>query len=112
MTKKTNRVYSRYTHQALALMAKLIRATRLDRGITTQELADRVGISRGLLHRIEKADPCCAIGTVFEVAAVLGIALFHADDTTLMMHSKLIDDKLSLLPREARKRKPEVDDDF
>jgi hypothetical protein len=47
MTKKTNRVYSRYTHQALALMAKLIRATRLDRGITTQELADRVGISRG-----------------------------------------------------------------
>jgi hypothetical protein len=50
--------------------------------------------------------------TVFEVASVLGIALFHADDATLMMHSKLIDDKLSLLPREARKRKPEVDDDF
>lgn len=30
--------------------------------MTAQEVAERAGISRGLLQRIEKGDPKCALG--------------------------------------------------
>ena len=38
---------------------------------------------RDLAHRIEKGDPGCAIGAVFEVAAIVGVRLFDADQSTL-----------------------------
>ncbi|WP_246722226.1 helix-turn-helix transcriptional regulator [Rhizobium laguerreae] len=61
----------------------MIRRARIERKLTTQELADRAGISRGLLQRIEKGDPACAIGAFFEVSAIVGVRLFNADDATL-----------------------------
>lgn len=112
MAKKENKVYARYTLKALELMAKQIRTTRIERGITTQDLADRADISRGLLRRIEGADPACSIGVVFEVASILGIPLFHADYNQLAIENKIIDDKLLLLPSEVRRRKIAVDDAF
>ena len=57
MPKSTVRSYSRYTEEALTLLAKLIRASRLEKKMSAQEVADRAGISRGMLSRIEKADP-------------------------------------------------------
>jgi transcriptional regulator with XRE-family HTH domain len=52
----------------ITLLAGLIRAARKERKLTIQEVADRAGISRGLLPRIEKGDMKCEIGVVFEVA--------------------------------------------
>lgn len=112
MAKKENRTYSRYTDEALKLLAGRIKATRLERGITVQNLTERAGISRDLLYRIERADPACSIGVVFEVATLLGLTLFQSDYNDLMVKNKMIEDKLALLPRRARRVKVEVDDDF
>jgi DNA-binding XRE family transcriptional regulator len=44
-----------YSREAVALLACLIRTARKKK-LTAQELADRAGISRGMLQRIEKGD--------------------------------------------------------
>lgn len=112
MAKKENRTYSRYTDEALKLLAGRIRETRLERSITTQDLAERAGVSRDLLYRIERADPACGIGVVFEIAALLGLTLFQSDYDDLIVKNKMVEDKLALLPSRASPTKVEVDDDF
>lgn len=71
MRKTTHPPCSRYSREAVCLLGKLIRRCRIERGITVQALADRAGISRGLVQRIERGDMGCAIGSVFEVAAIV-----------------------------------------
>ena len=56
MPKSITRTYSRYSRDAAALLGALIREARNARKLTAQELADRAGISRGLLQRIEKGN--------------------------------------------------------
>jgi len=51
MQKQATRTYSRITRHAAALLSKQIRIARKERKMTAQELADRAGISRGLLQR-------------------------------------------------------------
>lgn len=111
MPKKT-RTYSHYTLEAANLLGKLVRLGRTQRKLTVQDLADRVGVSRGLLQRIEKGDPKCEIGTVFEVASLVGVKLFDADNSALSSHAERIEDKLALLPKTVHKRRKVVDDDF
>ncbi len=112
MVKKENRTYSRYTQEALRLFAGQIKSTRLERKITAEDLAERAGISRDLLYRIEHADPTCGIGLVFEVAKLLNLTLFQSDYNNLIVQNKIIKDKLALLPRRARTATIEIDDDF
>ncbi len=114
MPKSIVRTYSRYTGEALGLLAKLIRAARLERKMTALEVSERAGISRSTLSRIEKADPKCEIGVVFEVAKIVGVSLFNSSDsnTIINVHSKYLDDKLALLPSASRKTKRIVHDDF
>lgn len=109
---KRNRSYSRVTRQALLILGKLIKVGRAERGMTAQDLADRAGISRTTLYTIEKGEPGSEIGTVFEVAALVGVRLFDFDDRTLKMHNARLDEKLTLLPKSVRPSKQEVDDDF
>ncbi|MBE0583770.1 MAG: helix-turn-helix transcriptional regulator [Desulfofustis sp.] len=106
------RTYSRYSRDAAALLGGLIREARKERRLTAQEVADRAGISRGMLQRMEKGDPRCAIGAVFEVATIVGVTLFDADETTLTRHLRHIKDKLALLPKSIRKKTRVVRDDF
>ena len=75
MAKPQHRTYSRQNFEALELLAQMIRAGRIDRKITIREMANRAGISRPLLRRIEEGDPSCAIGSVFEVAVIAGVPL-------------------------------------
>tara|TARA_B100001121_G_C18319861_1_gene448219 strand:- start:39 stop:377 length:339 start_codon:yes stop_codon:yes gene_type:complete len=112
MPKSIKRTYSRYTCEASTLLGGLIRTARIERKLTAQELADRAGISRGLLQRIEKGDLKCEIGAVFEVATILGIQLFDADETRLKKHLRQTEDKLVLLPKSVRKKSKVVRDDF
>lgn len=104
--------YSRYSCDAVAHLGRLIRIARQERCMTAQELAERAGISRGLLQRIEKGDLKCSIGAVFEVAAIVGICLFDADEKILNLHMGHAKEKLALLPKSVRKTKKVVDDDF
>lgn len=112
MPKSITRTYSRYSRDATALLGGLIRTARKERKLTTQEVADRAGISRGLLQRIEKGDLKCEIGAVFEVATIVGVKLFEADERTLSKHLSQTKDKLKLLPKSVRKKSKAVRDDF
>lgn len=112
MPKSIVRSYSRYTEEALTLLARRIRASRLEKKMSAQEVADRAGISRGMLSRIEKADPKCEIGATFEVARIVGVTLFEEEPSRLTMQVKQVEEKLSLLPKSARKVKTDVIDDF
>jgi transcriptional regulator with XRE-family HTH domain len=112
MPKSANRAFSRYSRDATELLGQLTRRARLQHKMTAAELAERTGVSRGLIQRIEQGDPGCAIGTVFEVAAIVGVRLFDADQsrlTTMIGDNKAT---LALLPRAARAPKAEVKDDF
>lgn len=112
MTKTITRTYSRYSSDAVQLMGNLIRAARKECKFTTQEVAERAGISRGLLQRIEKGDLKCSIGAVFEVATIVGVKLFDAQATSLTKHIRQTEEKLALLPKSIRKTTRVVDDDF
>jgi transcriptional regulator with XRE-family HTH domain len=112
MPKSITRTYSRYSRDATALLGGLIREARKERKLTAQELADRAGISRGLLQRIEKGDLKCEIGAVFEVAALVGVRLFDANEATLSRHLHQNRAKLALLPKSVRKKSRAVRDDF
>ena len=112
MAKASVRVYSRYSQEAIVLLGNLIRTARKERKMTAQEVADRAGISRGLLQRIEKGDPKCEIGATFEVATILGVKLFDAKATTLTKHIRQTEEKLALLPKSVRKKVKAVDDAF
>ena len=113
MAKPQTRPYSRYTQDATGLMGDLIRKARLERKQTLEDLAERAGISRGLLQRIERGDPGCAIGAVFEVAALSSIPLFGLDRDQLRNTVRQMAETLTLLPKAAREatRRP-VKDDF
>ena len=112
MPKSITRAYSRYTQTASALLGGLIRVARIKRKYTAQEVADRAGISRGLLQRIEKGNLKCEIGMVFEVAAIVGVKLFDADQSTLTKHLHRTEEKLELLPKSVRNKSKAVRDDF
>ena len=112
MSKPQNRAYSRYSMEALALLGQMIRAGRIDRKITEEELANRMGISRSLLQRIEKGNPSCGIGAVFEAAAITGVPLFEADRERLGAHRAVAAEMLRLLPKTARRPKRAIKDDF
>jgi DNA-binding XRE family transcriptional regulator len=94
------------------LLGQLIRRARIERKITAAELAERAGVSRGLVQRIEKGDPGCAIGAVFESAAIVGVRLFDADRTTLANLISANMATLALLPKAVRSAATETRDDF
>jgi len=112
MPKSIARTYSRYSRDAAALLGALIREARNERKLTAQELADRAGISRGLLQRIEKGNLKCEIGAVFEVATIVGITLFEADGSALAKQLRQTNEKLALMPKSVRKKSKKVNDDF
>ena len=112
MPKSSKNIYSRYSEDAMALLGGLIRTARIERKMTVKEVAERAAISRGLLQRIEKGDPKCAIGSVFEVATILGVPLFNSDHKTVRIHRGYVEEILTLLPRSVRKPLQAVKDDF
>ena len=112
MPKSTIRTYSRYTREALSLFAHLIKIARKKKKLTTKELSDRAGISRGLLQRIEKGEPGSEIGAFFEVARIVGVQLFTPDENMLSSLNVSAEEKLSLLPKTVRRKVKKVDDDF
>ena len=44
------------------MLSRMIRTACKERRLTVQELADRAGVSRGLVQRIESGDLKCEIG--------------------------------------------------
>lgn len=87
------------------LLGQRLRTARLRRGISTILFADRVGVSRDTLNRLEKGDPNIALGTYVRALRVLGLdkdldAVARDDE----LGRKLQD--LNLSRRSARGQKP------
>ena len=112
MIKPVSRPLSQYSLDALALFGQIVRDARLGRAMTTTDLASRAGISRALLQRIERGDPGCSIGVVFEVATLCGVTLFDQEPRQLTTHLALHREKMALLPKAVRTRSKPVKDDF
>lgn len=106
------RTYSQQTKEAAALLGQLIQVARKKRGWPESELAERVGVTRVTLRKIERGDPTCSMGLVFEAAAVTGVPIFGSDATPLSVHLERTRELLSLLPKSVRKGKRKIDDDF
>ena len=112
MAKLANRGHSRYAREAAELLGLMIRTARIERDLTVADVAERAGISRGLVHRIEKGEMGSSIGAAFEVAAIVGLHLFEAKPKTLTRHLSMGRDKLTLLPQSVRTGATKVKDDF
>jgi transcriptional regulator with XRE-family HTH domain len=109
---KTNRPVSPYATEAAALLGQLIHKARIDRNMPVAAVTERAGISRGLLRRIEAGDTGCTIGAVFEVAALVGVRLFDAEQATLSRDIEANREVMTLLPKSIRKPRTKPDDDF
>lgn len=106
-------VVSTQAQEALNLLAAMIRAARIQRGMTAAELSKRVGVSRGVIQRLEAGEAGTSIGTAFEAATVLGVPLFDVPTDQL---GRLLDHKRevnALLPRRAfQAAQADPDNDF
>ncbi|MDP3403445.1 MAG: helix-turn-helix transcriptional regulator [Brevundimonas sp.] len=109
-TKK--RAYARYTLSAVTLLGRMIALERKTRRMTAQELADRLGVTRGTLQRLEAGDPKVEVGLAFEACALMGVRLFEEDAAGLTLRAEEAGRRLALLPKYARPLNPAVDDDF
>lgn len=112
MAKPAFRTYSRPSHEAARLLGLMIRNARIERGLTIEELAVRAGVSRGLVYRAEEGDMGCGIGSVFELASIVGVPLFTTDQSAMGIHIANAEKTLSLLPRAVRASQKTVKDDF
>lgn len=111
MSKKT-KPHSRYAKAAAALLGQLIRKARIEKKMTAVELADRAGLSRGLLRRIENGDLGCTLGSVFEAASIVGVRLFDADEMSLGSAIASNNTVMALLPKAIRSPRTIPDDNF
>ena len=103
--------FSRYTRTALVLLGRQIQLARKQKGWSETALAERAGIDRSTVSRIESGNPGVAIGTCFEVANLVGVPLFSEDPDVAARELSRSNDMLALLPRKIQPRR-RVDDDF
>ncbi len=94
------------------LLGEQIKLGRKQRQWTEQNLADRAGISRATLQKIEQGEMGCAVGLVFDVATLVGVKLFESDNIPLSNHIEHTRDKIALLPQRIKTRAKAVYDDF
>ena len=90
----------------LQTLGENIRLARLRRDLSSEQVAERAGISRNTLIKIERGDEGVAIGMYFRVLIVLGLQ----DDLLLIAHDDVLGRKLQDIglttPRRASKKPP------
>jgi transcriptional regulator with XRE-family HTH domain len=106
------RPHSPYAIEAAQLLGAQIQAARRERRWSQKELAGRAAITTPTLAKVEKGNLGVAIGTAFEVAALVGVPLFHEDRSRLTLDLDRATGRSALLPQRVRAPKREVDDDF
>jgi transcriptional regulator with XRE-family HTH domain len=100
------------TRDAVTVIGQLVASERRRQGRTAADLAERAGISRDTLYRIERGDPSVALGTALEVLVLLGVPLFDRDAADLAREVATGRQLLALLPDRVRPEAREPDDDF
>ena len=102
----------RPSRDAARVLGQQIAAARRRQTRTAEEIAERAGITRQTLRRIERGDPTVAIGLVFEVATVLSVPLFGAEGRQLAELAAEGQRDLALLPARIDVTTEDVDDEF
>lgn len=112
MPASKKRSYARYTMVAVELLGSLVENERKTRRMTAADLADRIGIDRGTLQRLEQGDPKVELGVAFEACAILNIPLF--EDTVPQLANRLSEavQRRALLPKRVRHNELRISDDF
>ncbi len=106
------KIHSKYAQEAASLFGEQIKLGRKQRNWSERDLSERAGISRATLQKIENGEVSCAIGSYFEVAALVGFPLFESDESPLSMQLNQTRDKIALLPKRTQGKKREIRDDF
>ncbi|MGN0064850.1 MAG: helix-turn-helix transcriptional regulator [Nocardioides sp.] len=106
------RHYREATKDALVTLGAQIAAARRELSWTAAELASRLGVSQGVVRRMESGEPSTKIGTVLEAAVLTGVPLFGEDLTTRALARRDATARLALLPARVRTHTRAADDDF
>jgi transcriptional regulator with XRE-family HTH domain len=115
-----DRTYSKFTKHAVQLLGQHIKLARQKRQWTQRELAERAGVGRSTVQKVESGHLGIEIGLAFEIASIAGIPLFTHETSTQSPTQKTAleneirhaQELLTLLPNGVHKPKREVDDDF
>ena len=100
------------TRKIIQYLGQLIKVARKERKMSESDLAERVGVVRATIQKVEKGDPSVAIGTVIEATVVLGIPLLGGDKEHITNLTTMLNYMNNLLPNSIRGKVIEVDDDF
>ena len=84
--------------EAITLLGAAIRAVRVEKGWTQEDLAAAIATTRRTVSNIEKGHPATSIGHVFSAASVLGLPLFDTDSAGLTQQRKTLAHVNALLP--------------
>jgi transcriptional regulator with XRE-family HTH domain len=110
---KRELVVSPVARDVLLVLGQRIKVARIERGWTMADVASRSLTSTPTIRNIEAGAPGTAIGTVFQVAYLLGVPLFGIEDPAEIARLRRQgEDTLALLPSRVRSREVELDDDF
>ena len=104
--------WSKITSEASQLLGLEVARARKERRWTAAELSERAGITAVTLRKVERGDPTVALGTVFEVATLVGVHLFDIEREALPDLILRVQSRLALLPTRVREPSTMVHDDF
>lgn len=108
--KAGSRTFSPLTRDAARVLGQQVRTERLKKRWTVKDLAERAGVSKPTITKLERGDLSVSLGTAFEAAVLVGVPIFAESREGLSRIEKETQLGLAVLPERARKR--EVNDDF
>jgi len=88
---------------ALTVVGSEIRAARQQRGWTLEDLAERAGVSEKTVRSIEAGSTGASVGTLFEIAWLVGLELLGRDEMELPSLVARSQERLSVAPQRVRK---------
>lgn len=98
---------------ALIVLGQRVRVARVERAWTLADVASRSLTSIPTVRNVEAGAPGTAVGTVFNIAHLLGVPLFGIEDPAeLARLRRMGEDVLALLPARVRPSAGHLDDDF
>lgn len=100
------------TSKIIQYLGHLIKIARKERRMTETNLAERVGISRATLQKIQNGDGNVSIQSYIETSVVLGIPLLGGDKENVSNMTALLSHMNKFFPETVRGKTFVVDDDF
>ena len=110
---KRQRVFSETARDVAALLGAQVRQGRIERGWTVVGLAERAGVNKNTVVKVEHGDPTVALGIALDVAVLVGVPLFFGDRARLGSERRRAQEHVTLLAQRVRPAaEPEPDYDF